>query len=225
MIDASMLILLTGAAAGLFHVLSGPDHLAAVAPLAVDGRRRGWIAGWTWGLGHASGVVVVALLGVMLREMLPPIEALSAWSERLVGAALIGIGLWALSRCLRVGQTRHEHGQLSHDHIHVQGGPAWIQRLGHAHASFCMGVLHGVAGSSHFFGVLPALALPTTSAAVLYISAFGVGTVAAMTLFAAAVGSIAVRGVHGPRAYQAMMTTAALLAMVVGAVWLTAPMK
>jgi hypothetical protein len=220
-----MLILLTGAAAGLFHVLSGPDHLAAVAPLAVDGRRRGWIAGWTWGLGHASGVVVVALLGVWLREMLPPIETLSAWSERLVGAALIGIGLWALSRCLRVGQARHEHGQVSHDHLHVQAGPVWIQRLGHAHASFCMGVLHGVAGSSHFFGVLPALALPTTSAAVLYVSAFGVGTVAAMTVFAAAVGSIAVRGVHGPRAYQAMMTTAALLAMVVGGVWLMAPLK
>ena len=220
-----MLILVTGAAAGLFHVLSGPDHLAAVAPLAIDGRRRGWIAGWTWGLGHASGVVVVALLGVLLREMLPPIETLSAWSERLVGAALIGIGLWALSRCLQVGKAQHAHGHISHDHIHVQAGPAWVRRLGHAHASFCMGVLHGVAGSSHFFGVLPALALPTTRDAVFYIGAFGVGTVAAMALFAAAVGSIAVRGVHGPRAYRAMMTTAALLAMVVGGVWLTAPMR
>ena len=48
---------------------------------------KGWIAGWTWGLGHASGVVVVALLGVLLREVLPPIEVLSAWSERLVGGA------------------------------------------------------------------------------------------------------------------------------------------
>jgi hypothetical protein len=87
-----------------------------------------------------------------------------------------------------------------------------------------MGVLHGVAGSSHFFGVLPALALPTTTAAVLYISAFGAGTVAAMTLFAAAVGSIANRGIHGPLAYRAMMTAAALLAIVVGGVWLTAPL-
>jgi hypothetical protein len=218
-----MLIVVTGALAGLFHVLSGPDHLAAVAPLAVDGRRRGWIAGWTWGLGHASGVVVVALLGVWLREMLPPVDVLSAWSERLVGAALIGIGLWALSRCGRIAPARHQHGQWSHDHLHVQAGPEWIRRLGHAHASFCMGVLHGVAGSSHFFGVLPALALPTTSAAVLYISAFGVGTVAAMTIFAAAVGSISIRSVHGPRAYRAMMSAAALLAIVVGGVWLTAP--
>jgi hypothetical protein len=87
-----------------------------------------------------------------------------------------------------------------------------------------MGVLHGVAGSSHFFGVLPALALPTTTAAILYIGAFGVGTVVAMTCFAAAVGSTAVRAIHGPTAYRAMMTAAALLAIVVGGVWLTAPL-
>ena len=30
----------------------------------------------------------------------------------------------------------------------------------------------GVAGSSHFFGVLPALALPTQGAALVYIGAF-----------------------------------------------------
>ena len=216
-----MLILVTGAIAGLFHVLSGPDHLAAVAPLAVDGRREGWIAGWTWGLGHSSGIVVVALVAVLLRDALPSIDVLSAWSERLVGAALIGIGLWALRRGARIRSTPHQHGELAHRHLHMQAGPGWIRRLGHAHASFCFGVLHGVAGSSHFFGVLPALALPTTGAAVLYIGAFGVGTITAMTLFAAAIGSIAVSPLYGPRSYRAMMTAAALLAIAVGGVWLT----
>jgi hypothetical protein len=219
-----MLILVTGALAGLFHVLSGPDHLAAVAPLAVDGRRRGWIAGWTWGVGHASGVVLVAIAGVLLRDSLPSIETLSAWGERLVGAALITIGFWALRRSGRVEPRPHQHGPRWHNHLLVQSGPLWIRRLSHAHASFCMGVLHGVAGSSHFFGVLPALALPTRSAALLYIGAFGAGTIAAMTIFAAVIGTVSLRSVRGPRAYRAMMTTAAVLAMAVGGVWLMAPL-
>jgi hypothetical protein len=217
-----MLTLLTGAAAGLFHVLSGPDHLAAVAPLAIDERRRGWLAGCTWGIGHASGVVVVAIVAVLLRELLPSIDVISAWGERVVGAALIGIGLWALRRRASIETLPHSHGRVSHNHLHVQAGPAWIRRLGHAHASFCMGVLHGVAGSSHFFGVLPALALPSGRAALMYIAAFGVGTVVAMTAFAGAVGLLGVHAGPNPRLHRAMMSVAAVLAMLVGGVWLVA---
>ena len=75
-IAETMLTLLTGAAAGLFHVLTGPDHLAAVAPIAADKRKRGWLAGCTWGIGHASGVVFVAGIAVLLREMLPSIDVI-----------------------------------------------------------------------------------------------------------------------------------------------------
>jgi Cytochrome C biogenesis protein transmembrane region len=216
-----VLTVLTGSLAGFVHVLSGPDHLAAVAPLAVADNRRGWFAGWTWGIGHASGVVAVAVVAVLLRDFLPPIDLISAWSERLVGAALIGIGLWALRRSARIEPARHAHGTMSHQHLHVAAGPRWARRLGHAHTSFCLGVLHGIAGSSHFFGVLPALALPSRAAALLYIGAFGVGTIAAMTAFAAVVGSAGARREHGHRLQRAMMTAAAVLAIVVGGVWLT----
>jgi hypothetical protein len=215
-----MLTLITGLLAGLFHVLSGPDHLAAVAPLALADRDRSWLAGWTWGIGHASGVVAVALLAVLLRNVLPPIEMISAWSERLVGAALIGIGLWALRRTMRVRGATHVHGTHAHDHLHVQRGPGWMRRIGHAHASFCLGVLHGIAGSSHFFGVLPALALPTLGASLLYIGAFGAGTAGAMTAFAAAVGFGSLRVRPGAGTHRVMMATAAMLAIVIGGVWM-----
>ncbi len=215
-----MLTVITGALAGFFHVLSGPAHLAAVAPIAVSDRARGWVAGWTWGLGHASGVVVVAIVAVLLRDVLPPIEVISAWSERLVGAALIAVGFWALRRSVRVQPAAHAHGSMSHDHVHVQAGPRWLRRRGHVHASFCLGVLHGVAGSSHFFGVLPALALPTRTAALAYIAAFGVGTVVAMTAFAAAAGLAGARVPLGAAAHRVMLLTAALVAIVVGGVWL-----
>ena len=217
-----MLTLVTGALAGFVHVLSGPDHLAAVTPMAVAGRERGWVSGWTWGFGHASGVVLVAVLAVLLRELLPAVDAISAWSERIVGAALIAVGLWALRRSTQIRTATHAHGVVSHRHIHIASGPVWLRRLGHPHASFCLGVLHGVAGSSHFFGVLPALALPSMTASLTYIAAFGVGTVAAMTGFAAVVGIAAFRLPNGALPQRAMMVAAAVLAITVGAVWLAA---
>jgi hypothetical protein len=215
-----MLTVLTGAWAGFVHVLAGPDHLAAVGPLALEGRHRGWIAGWTWGIGHASGVVAVAVLAILLRDLLPPIDAISAWSERVVGVALIGVGFWALRRSGRIRAGRHAHGSAPHDHLHVQAGPAWLRRLGHAHASFALGVLHGMAGSSHFVGVIPALALPTRAAALWYVGAFGAGSVAAMTAFAAAAGRV---GGHAPqesRIHRMVMTTASVAAILIGAIWL-----
>jgi hypothetical protein len=210
-----MLTLLSGALAGVVHVLSGADHLAAVAPLAIANPRRAWVAGCTWGIGHTAGVVTVAVLAVLLRDVLPPIDLISTWSERLVGAALIAIGLWALRAGLRIGSAPHAHGPWTHDHVHVQAGPSLTRRLGHPHASFMMGVLHGVAGSSHFLGVLPALALPTRAAALMYVAAFGAGSIVAMAGFGAALGAA-----PGPRAQRAFMLSSAALAFVVGGTWL-----
>jgi hypothetical protein len=216
-----MLTILSAALAGIVHVLSGPDHLAAIAPLAIADRRRSWVAGWTWGFGHASGVVVVAVLAVLLRDLLPPIHLISVWGERVVGGALIGVGLWALRRGLDIGHAPHTHNGVPHDHVHVRSGPWFLRRLGHAHAAFLMGVLHGVAGTSHFLGVLPALALPTRSAALTYVFVFGAATVAAMTAFAAVVGLAAGRwAVRGTSAYRALVFTGAIVAIAVGSFWI-----
>jgi hypothetical protein len=95
-----------------------------------------------------------------------------------------------------------------------------LRRLGHAHASFYMGVLHGVAGSSHFLGVLPALALPSRTAALIYIGAFGIGSIAAMTAFAAAVGSAGWTLRNTVTAHRTMLLASAVVAIGVGGWWL-----
>jgi hypothetical protein len=210
-----MLTALSGIVAGAFHVLSGPDHLAAVAPLAAADRARSVRAGWTWGVGHAAGVMVVAALAVVLRDTLPAIVDISAWGERLVGGALIALGLWSLSRAARLRRAPHTHGATRHEHVHVQRGPHWMRRLGHGHASFAVGVLHGVAGSSHFFGVLPALALPTPAASFSYIAAFGVGTVVSMTVFAGLVGRTSTTLPH-----HGLMAGTGVAAILVGCIWI-----
>lgn len=191
---------LTGLFAGLIHVVAGPDHLAAVAPLATHAHGAGARTGARWGVGHAAGVAVVGLLVVLLQAALP-LEGLSAWSERIVGGTLIGIGLWGARRAWSSKGRRAEHR--------------------HGQAAFGVGVLHGFAGSAHFFGVLPALALPTLAASVGYIVAFGVGTVAAMAGFAGVVAWIATRFVGTtPRAHRAMLATVSGASMAVGAAWI-----
>jgi len=95
--------LIAGLSAGAIHVLAGPDHLAAVAPLAADRHRRPWTAGMLWGLGHAGGVLLVGIAALVLREVLP-LERLSASSERLVGLVLIGIGVWGIRQAARLAE-------------------------------------------------------------------------------------------------------------------------
>jgi len=225
--------IIAGLSAGAIHVLAGPDHLAAVAPLAADREESPWTAGLLWGLGHAGGVVVVGLAVLLLREVLP-LERLSGWSERLVGLVLIAIGAWGIRQATRqrVHVHEHQHDGHRHAHVHVHNRAA-NHDAPHAHgaaaahlhvqtrAAFGVGILHGLAGSAHFLGILPALAFAARSSAVAYVAAFGVGTVAAMTLFAALIGWVAKRfSRNGARLYRGLLFTFGVAAIVVGVMWL-----
>lgn len=195
-----MFAVLAGVAAGLVHVLVGPDHLAAVAPLAANPDRPQWRAGLRWGLGHTSGVLITGLLLISFRQLLP-IEAISAYSERIVGAVLLAIGVWGFARA-----------RSPRPHVHSASS-----------ATFAMGALHGLAGSSHLFGVLPALALPTQLAAFSYLGGFGLGAIAAMTVFSAMVGALAgIAARRGVNTYRGMLYACSLSAFLVGGFWLVA---
>lgn len=213
---------LLGLVNGFLHVLTGPDHIAAIAPYSVDGRRAAWRTGLSWGVGHSSGVILVAVLSLLLRELLP-LERLSGVSERLVGVVLIGIGLWAMRAAVsgRVHAHRHRHGDSEHTHMHVHGpetDPS--QPHTHTHAAFAVGTLHGFAGSSHLLGVLPAVVQPSRAAAAVYLISFGAGTVAAMTVAGWAMGTLLGRGQDSGRMHRVVMGLCSLAALGVGGVWL-----
>ncbi|HAB14849.1 MAG TPA: High-affinity nickel transporter [Verrucomicrobiales bacterium] len=222
-----MLAPLAGLAAGFLHVVSGPDHLAAVAPLAVRAHRGAWQTGVRWAIGHSAGVAVVGLLAVAFRGVLP-VEAISSWSERLVGVLLIGIGLWSLRQAARIQihSHTHTHDGETHEHVHFHAPESASGRHpvahSHRHAAFGIGTLHGLAGSSHFLGVLPALALPTTGAAVAYLLAFAVGTVVAMAGFSSALGLFSRRTGGRRLAYRGLLQACAGAAIGIGAWWLVA---
>src|SRR5262245_32887703 len=164
-----MIAVITGLTAGIIHVWTGPDHLATIAPLAVRSPKRSWIPGLRWGLGHSAGVVLIGLLSLLLRGLIP-INLVTTWGQRIVGVVLVAIGFWALAKALRVHVHEHEHDGERHLHMH-----AHTHRISHAepeahhhhtHAAFGIGVLHGLAGSSHFLGVLPILVMPGRAMAI-----------------------------------------------------------
>jgi hypothetical protein len=192
-----MFAIFAGLAAGLLHVFSGPDHLAAVAPLAADTERGHWRTGLQWGLGHTFGVLLIAVLLLVIRDQLP-LEWISAHSERLVGVALIAVGAWGVWKASRVGFSLHGHS--------------------HAGASFGMGMLHGLAGSSHLFGVLPALAFATRGEAVLYLAGFGAGAVAGMSAFSAVMGLLSSK--LSRRHSSGLLYASSAAALVIGGFWL-----
>ncbi|MGI8907913.1 MAG: sulfite exporter TauE/SafE family protein [Candidatus Sumerlaeaceae bacterium] len=220
-----MMVVLTGLMAGAVHVLTGPDHLAAIAPLAARGQNRGWVRGIRWGIGHFAGLAIVALLSLWLREKLP-LELISSWGERVVGAVLIVIGLWALRHaiCTKLHVHEHDHDGGRHLHVHVHVGHGDHELPGaheHTHASVAIGALHGLAGSSHVLAILPMLALPTAAQAVTYLLAFGIGTVAAMGAFSCGMGKLSERcAAHHANLYRGMMSGCAVAAILLGGVWM-----
>jgi ABC-type nickel/cobalt efflux system permease component RcnA len=220
-----MIAALTGLLAGAVHVWSGPDHLAAIAPLAVRRHRRAWLPGVRWGVGHSAGVALVGLLSLWLRELLP-VDLLSSWGERLVGVMLFGIGLWALRKALqsKVHVHEHEHDGDRHAHFHThshQVAHEQTEAHHHTHAALGIGALHGLAGSSHFLGVLPALAFPTRTQAIAYLVAYAVGTIISMAAFSWLMGRVAARWASRSQAwYRGLLTSCAVAAMAVGGFWL-----
>jgi hypothetical protein len=216
-----MLTFLTGLAAGSLHVVSGPDHLAALAPMAVRDRARAARTGAAWGLGHGAGVVALGTLGLFARELVD-VSWLASWSEFLVGFVLLVVGAWALRRAASLTVHSHDHGHDhdDHQHAHVHVGDAphdTTAHEGHTHAAFGVGMLHGAAGTGHLFGVLPALAL-SREQAVIYLAAYLVAAVASMAAFGGALGAIAHRG--GPRMIRGLMVACGVAAIGVGGFWL-----
>lgn len=182
-----------GFAAGLVHVLSGPDHLAAVAPFAIGRRGRSWRAGLQWGLGHCAGVLLIGLLALFFRELLP-LDAISSSAERFIGVLLIGVGVWGICKSLAVKNAPPEGGTLN--------------------MPLAIGAVHGFAGSPHLVGVIPGLLFPAPLAVCVYFGAFAVGTIAGMAGFSAALGLLP------QRTCRATMTACSSVAVALGGYWL-----
>jgi len=193
----------TGFAAAVAHVLSGPDHLAAVTPLALDESRQPWKIGWSWGWGHLTGMLAIGAAVYALKEMIP-VRDLGQWSEKLVGILLTGLGIWILRKERRIRRG-------------VEKPLLLLARSGRKLYAFGFGVVHGFAGVSHLLLMLPILAWSPGKTAV-YLAGFGAGTLSAMSMYAAITGKMAEKF---PQSLSLLRKAAGIFALLTGIIWLT----
>ncbi|GAB4838536.1 Chloroplast protein FOR GROWTH AND FERTILITY 2 [Ancistrocladus abbreviatus] len=179
----------TGFFAGCLHTLSGPDHLAALAPLSI-GRTRieSAVVGALWGCGHDAGQVIFGLLFLLLKDRLH-IEIIRTWGTRVVGLTLLVIGAMGIREASEVPTpcVALENGECDVSLYDTLDNPA-IGKKKIGFATFATGIVHGLQPDALMM-VLPALALPSRLAGAAFLGMFLLGTVVAMGGYTVFIGS------------------------------------
>jgi sulfite exporter TauE/SafE len=165
--------------------------------------------GLRWGLGHSGAVLALGLVVVALDLRLS--DPLARGLEFGVGTLLLGLGLWLL-------------WSLAHDRAHaVAAGEEGAAPHAHAHGggSLWVGVAHGLAGTAGLVAVLQVSQVRSPWEAGAYLLLFGVGTTAAMALYALLAGALFQQaGRRLPRLAGTMRAATALGSAVLGVVWM-----
>ncbi|MCL7040556.1 hypothetical protein MKW94_027044 [Papaver nudicaule] len=179
----------TGFFAGCLHTLSGPDHLAALAPLSIGRTRMESAAvGALWGFGHDAGQVIFGLLFLLLKDRLH-IEILQTWGTRVVGLTLLFIGATGIKEASEAAApcVTLENGECDVSVLEsLQTPKAGKKKIGFA--TFATGIVHGLQPDALLM-VLPALALPSRLAGAAFLGMFLLGTVFAMGSYTVFIGS------------------------------------
>jgi len=176
-------VILTGILAGLIHVFSGADHLIAMAPSAINSPKIALKNSFSWGLGHSSGVVLLTVLAIFIKDI-TPLKNFSNIAELLVGISLLFVGVFAIKNSFQLSIHSHSHKHengIAHRHYHFHMNEQ-KNNYNHSHALTGIGLLHGIAGGSHFLAILPALALSLTNACA-YLISYLIGSLISMNLF------------------------------------------
>ena len=176
-------VISTGLIAGVIHVVSGADHLIAMAPSSITSPKVALKNGLSWGLGHSSGVLLLSILAIFFKD-LAHLNKFSYFAEFLVGISLLIIGVIAIKNSYKFNIHSHSHKHkngISHNHLHYHNNKNKKHNR-HSHALASLGILHGIAGGSHLLAIIPALALPIQEA-FAYLVAYLFGSLLVMSFF------------------------------------------
>lgn len=108
-------LILKGISMGLIHVLAGPDHLSALAALAVGTSYKSFVLGFRWGIGHSTGLVVVAIIFIALKGDLD-LRMLGRYCDSLVGVFMISLGCYGVISAIRSFREKRQKRDVDVDY-------------------------------------------------------------------------------------------------------------
>ena len=206
-----------GLLSGGLHAVSGPDHIAAVLPPSMG---HPWLYGMrigaAWGLGHGVSATGLGLAGIILKGQMSSrfagLERLSSLADSAVGFSLLFIG------ALGIKESR----AMTDEAMNGIGGSGGLKSGMDNRAIFSNGLLHGFSldGAP---SIAPALAMSNWRSAVWFLLAYCFGTMATMSITAAAVGESSLRLVQkskNPKLPRRLCLGSSAFALLAGVYWI-----
>ena len=193
---------------GVIHVLTGADHLSALALLCIDKKPfESFKIGIIWGFGHSIGLVVVAIIFLALSVEIN-LDKEGDIADKIVGVMMIclsGVGFYNAYQIQQPPTTanttivvdeieRIENGEKESlpettNASHCSQICAYfdIKNPNNSRVvSILIGIIHGVSGPGAVLGLLPAIALHNITKSSIYLSSFCVASIIAMGSYATA---------------------------------------
>lgn len=230
------LALVSCAVLGLRHGFDY-DHLAAISDITAVQRswKDGLRLGVTYAVGHALTVVALGAAVIMLHIPLP--AKLDNWTERLIGATLIVLGIGVVANLIK---HSHSHRAIQSRWALLVSGVRWgwwrWRRIFHPElprpdpfswnynggSVFAIGVLHGLGAEtpSQLMLFLLAASLGGTAQGFMGLLAFALGLIAMNAAMTASLGGLFGAGKHRPRLYRWVAVAGAVYSFAIGIIFL-----
>ena len=144
------------------------------------------LKGALWGMGHASSIMLIALLVAGLSLNISDNFFVSA--EIIVGLMLIVLGVFTFtgkSIFKHNHSHRHSDNGISHTHTHPH---SHNENHKHGHKAYLIGCIHGLAGSGSLVALYASSAMNGFDVMIYFLILFGIGSIIGMTVASSVIG-------------------------------------
>ncbi len=181
--------------------------------------------GAVWGLGHGLSAVILGMSAYFLKDRLLSdvklmhLSKLSHLAESAVGISLLLIGLLGVKECLAEGAAKKKECTVNctSPECHEL---ATAKQLS-SRALFVNGFLHGLSWDGAP-GLAPAMAMSSWQGALCFLLAYGLGTIATMSITAGVVGEVSrrvSRVAHNEDLSRQLSLGSSVAAVAIGVYW------